>query len=213
MGCFARSPSAWLCPLSRQKQTHRPKGATLKPSAQTLKKTAIATAVVLAIALLGVQAALLWELRSTEVEVLNPVDGVTVLNPEVTVLNPGVRVLNPVDEVTVLNPVDEVMVLNPVERVSISGDVSVSGIDSAVQAAVPWSGSRLYGHCSLRGNQYSVSIKVLAGGVERVVAEGNYSGDITSLIGEYAVLYYRPGSSGLNFGDSSEDCSGLRGWL
>ena len=203
----------------------------MRPSAQAFKKAGIVTAVVLVIAVLGVQTALLWELRSTEVEVLNPVEEVTVANPEVTILNTvdevtvsnpveEVTVLNPVDrvtvlnpEVTVLNPVTEVGVANPVRSVSVLGSVNVSQIDSLVQTGTPWIGAELYGYCSLRGSRYEVSVKALAGGVEHLVVAGSYSGDITSLIGEYVSQYYHGFSNiGLDFGDSSEDCSGLEGW-
>lgn len=174
----------------------------------------------------AVTAILLIGLQSTEVMVLNPVEEVTVANPvtdvavlnpvdEVTVLNPvdEVSVLNPVEEVTVLNPVTEVEVTNPVRSVSVRGSVSVSEIESLVQTAIPWDEAELYGRCNLRGSQYDLSIKALAGGVEHVVAEGRYSGDIASLIGEYvAEYYYGFRLLGLDFGDSSKDCSGLEGW-
>ncbi len=187
----------------------------MKPSAQALKKTGIATAVVLVIAILGVQTALLWELRSTGIEVTNPVEEVTVLNPAVEVLNPveEVTILNPVEEVTVSNPVRSVRVLDPVREMSVTGLVDVGNIYAPVQTEISRADVRTFGRCSLGGDQYDLSIKALAGGVEHVVAEGRYPGPIAAVIGEYASNYYYGYSPAMSFGDSSEDCDGLEGWL
>ena len=103
--------------------------------------------------------------------------------------------------------------MNPVRSVSVSGQVSVSRINSPVQTAISSDDAELYGFCSLRGNRYNVNIQALAGGVEHTVAEGEYTGEIASLIGEYVSQhYYGYRGIGLDFGDSSEDCSGLEGW-
>ena len=58
-----------------------------------------------------------------------------------------------------------------------------------------------------------MSISALAGGVEHTLAEGDHPGDIASLIGEQVSRSYHGYEGvGLEFGDSSEDCSRLEGW-
>lgn len=187
-----------------------------------LKIASIAASSLLVVAALVIQTLILVELRSEGVEVsnpeftvLNPALGVTVLNPveEVAVSNPvdEVTVLNPVEEVTVSNPVRDVIVRNPVRSVSISEPVVVSHIEFPVQTGVTWVNAEMFGRCTIRGNQYDLKITALAGGERHTLADGRFSGEVANLIGQYFAQHYYDQSS-LNFGESSEGCSGLQGW-
>ena len=105
-----------------------------------------------------------------------------------------VTVANPVHEVTVANPVDEVTVTNIVET------------------AAPRDAS-LWGYCTaFDDGTYDIHVIAFSGGIEKTVAEGSYTTESASTIAFDIADYYFGDDRGLDFGDSSAECSHLDGW-
>ena len=79
-----------------------------------------------------------------------------------------------------------------------------------VQVAVPIEAD-LYGFCRKQGTGYVLSITAVTGGLAQTAAEGTFTESAASSIGCYVSQYYNDGF-GIDFGDSSKDCSQLAGW-
>ena len=114
-----------------------------------------------------------------------------------------VTVANPVDEVTIANPVHEVTVANPVDEVTVT---------NIVETAAPRDAS-LWGYCiAFDDDTYDIHVIAFSGGIEKTVAQGSYTTESASTIAFDIADYYYGDDRGLDFGDSSVECSHLDGW-